>query len=437
MSKSSDALTAFLATWRGLKKAKPTEADLEQFGYPFATFDSLDEMFDRWGKALQALDTKGAWVSSPELAVADPVIAAAIGEANSFISGGSANGMNWLLAHGFMQRIHDIQRHIASVSARRIAVTREIAKRLAETGQVTADRVLMAEKAAEQVIQAEESVVASAQLAKVSVDQITESNKAVENLLSLVQKAADDTTTRAQTVRDQSALIEAALKHFETLKQNASKREAELETRVSELDSRIKQAEAEASNAISQVQLALRAARNQGLSGSFQDRSDSLQSERTRWILTFVGASLVLALLAILLAVDLATFTYEQVTVHILRKIALAAPFVWIGWYAARQAGRVAKVQEDYEYKAASALAFQSYREETTLGADPELTKMLLAHAIETFGQNPVRLYDGEQEDHTTPLQEAISKLSPEKIANILVAVGDTKAKALQDLLRR
>jgi hypothetical protein len=128
--------------------------------------------------------------------------------------------------------------------------------------------------------------------------------------------------------------------------------------------------------------------------------------------------------------IELSAMTYEAAAVLFLRKIGLVAPVVWLGWYSARQVGRISRVQEDYEYKAASALAFQAYKEEARLGGDPEMEKKLLDHAIRTFGDNPVRLYENHTSEPVTPLQAAIKELPPEKIAAILAAVGEQSLKA-------
>src|SRR5690606_29078244 len=122
--------------------------------------------------------------------------------------------------------------------------------------------------------------------------------------------------------------------------------------------------------------------------------------------------------------------TYENLTVYLLQKIGLAAPLIWLGWYSARQVGRISRVQEDYEYKAASALAFQSYKEEVKLGGDPEMEKKLLEIAIRTFGENPVRLYENHASEPVTPLQAAIKELPPEKIAAILAVMGEQTLKS-------
>lgn len=55
---------------------------------------------------------------------------------------------------------------------------------------------------------------------------------------------------------------------------------------------------------------------------------------------------------------------------------------------------------------------------------------MLLEHAIKTFGENPVRLYEHHQNEPVTPVQAAIKELPPEKIAAILAAIGEQSLKA-------
>ncbi|MEB1549032.1 hypothetical protein VDQ94_08980 [Xanthomonas campestris pv. campestris] len=46
MSKSTDALMAFLNNWEQLKKQRPAEGDFATYGYPLS-YTSMDELFDR------------------------------------------------------------------------------------------------------------------------------------------------------------------------------------------------------------------------------------------------------------------------------------------------------------------------------------------------------------------------------------------------------
>ena len=96
-----------------------------------------------------------------------------------------------------------------------------------------------------------------------------------------------------------------------------------------------------------------------------------------------------------------------------------------MGWYSAKQIGRLSKVQEDYEYKTASALAYQSYRDEIGILSNDELIEKLANLSITNFGENPVRLYDAGQNESHSPLHEALQKMDPEKIKDALVKLTE------------
>jgi hypothetical protein len=84
---------------------------------------------------------------------------------------------------------------------------------------------------------------------------------------------------------------------------------------------------------------------------------------------------------------------------------------IWLGWYAAKQLGRLSRIQEDYEYKAATALAFESYRNEVKDSNDDALMSDLLKTTITNFGDNPVRLYEHAVKDAASPTDDLLSKL--------------------------
>src|SRR5690606_1728041 len=119
-------------------------------------------------------------------------------------------------------------------------------------------------------------------------------------------------------------------------------------------------------------------------------------------------------------AVDISSLQYEELVVSLLRRIALAAPMVWLGWYAARQVGRLNVLQEDYEYKAATALAFESYRKEIEASGDETLKLELLRTTIRNFGDIPVRLLELNDGDSATPTEELLRKLEADGTLGLL-----------------
>ncbi len=103
--------------------------------------------------------------------------------------------------------------------------------------------------------------------------------------------------------------------------------------------------------------------------------------------------------------------TWEQLPL----RLALTAPFVWLGWFSARNYGHISRLSEDYEYKEASAKAFEGYKREVG-DAHPEMLQKLLEQAIQNLGENPIRIFEGKN-NHGSPVQDLIEKvLSDEKL---------------------
>lgn len=428
MSVSSETLNSFLAGWEALKKQRPSEHDFAPFGFPNLTYEHLDQIFARWDAAFAALEQKGTWITSPEAALADRPIANMLTDLTGLVNAGVHNGVNWMAASGFVQKVLDIQTQVTSLSARRISASREVAKLLVKKGHDELERILAAERAAKEISSLGQQLTGDAEAAQRDASEIAvalENTKSLSEELAVLQEAIE---TSASTAEENHEKIKAALSAALELQATAEERDNKLRQHIEDTDEKLQIMQNMADEGFESVTKALRAARDQGLAGAFQSRSNKLRSERRIWTIVFVGAIAILAALAIVFAVNFEKFTYEVLIVSILRKFALAAPAVWIGWYSAKQIGRVGRVQEDYEYKAASALAFQSYKDEVKFSGDAELLKQLLGTAIATFGENPVRLYADAHGETVSPLEDALKKLPPDKISEFVAALAKLKA---------
>lgn len=429
MSKSTDALTAFLNNWEQLKKQRPAEGDFATYGYPLS-YASMDELFGRWKQTLATLDDKGYWNTSPEVGIADAPLASQINNLSSLVSSAMSNGVSWLLSAQFLDSAHTTQSQLSALTRRQASLNKEVAKLLEDRSAGDMERIIAAAEDATKILDLGKEVEENAKKISDATSAISSANELAESTnarLAELAKQADDNTI---VVNDDKASIKKSHAEVAELKKQAIERENELAQRIGEIDALLAETDDSAKKAYKSVEDALRKVRDQGLAKSFQDRSNNLQFERKLWTYGFAGSAIILLTVAIIFAVELSSMTYESLLVHLLRKIGLAAPIIWLGWYSARQVGRIARVQEDYEYKAASALAFQSYKDEAKLGGDPELEKKLLDHAIKTFGENPVRLYENHLSEPVSPVQAAIKELPPEKIAAILAALGEQSLKA-------
>lgn len=429
MSKTTDALSAVATNWEQLKEQRPSEGDFAAHGFPLS-YSGIDEIFEKWRKTLSLLDEKGYWNTTPEFAIADGPLAALMNNINGMLINAKSQGIGWLLSTGFMDVVHNFQFQLSVLTQKQASVSREVAKLLEEKGAESIELILSAAEAAKSVIGLRKQAFEDAQKIAETSTEVEDASILAESttrkLSDLANEASSDATSVGAQKREVERLLQVAA---ETLASSIDQQNV-LKAKALDVDEVLEKTDELAKGAIESVKQALRAVRDQGLAKSFQDRSNKLRHERTLWTTAFAASAVFLLALAVAFASDLETMTYESLVVHLLRKIGLAAPLVWLGWYSARQVGRISRVQEDYEYKAASALAFQAYKEEANVGGDPELTKRLLEHAIKTFGENPVRLYEHHQNEPVTPVQAAIKELPPEKIAAILAAIGEQSLKA-------
>ena len=99
------------------------------------------------------------------------------------------------------------------------------------------------------------------------------------------------------------------------------------------------------------------------------------------------------------------TFSWEQLPI----RLALTAPFIWLGWFSARQHGFTSRLREDYAYKEASAKSFEGYKREAK-EVDKEMLQKLLEQAIKNLGDNPIRIYNGH-DNHPSPTHELIDNI--------------------------
>lgn len=429
MSKSKDAFSAVATNWQQLKDQLPVDGDFAPHGFPLS-YSGIDEIFSKWGKTLTLIDEKGYWNTTPEFGIADGPLAMLLGNVNGMLINAKSHGIGWMLSNGFLDALHNFQLQLSTLTQKQASINKEVAKLLEEKGAENLERILSAAEAAQQVINLSKQASEDAQkILDLSID-VEDANHLLDETNKKLDEITSGTAANAASVDTTRREIDKLLKSTTEALGEALLQQDELSERAIKVNEHLEKTDELAKGAIDSVKEALRAVRDQGLAKSFQDRSNKLRSERTLWTIGFGASAVFLLALAVAFASDLETMTYESLVVHLLRKIGLAAPLVWLGWYSARQVGRISRVQEDYEYKAASALAFQAYKEEANVGGDPELMKKLLEHAINTFGENPVRLYENHQSEPVTPMQAAIKELPPEKIAAILAAFGEQTLKS-------
>ena len=163
----------------------------------------------------------------------------------------------------------------------------------------------------------------------------------------------------------------------------------------------------------------LRDANRTGMAASFTERKNNLDLPMRVWLSVFAFSIIGLVVMGkYYLAPLLDSGNLEQLP----SRLALTAPFVWLGWFAAKQYGYTSRLREDYAYKEASAKSFEGYKREASQ-VNPEMLKNLLDTAIKNLGDNPIRIYSGH-ENHASPLHEILEKsLKDEKLMDLVKAI--------------
>lgn len=238
---------------------------------------------------------------------------------------------------------------------------------------------------------------ASGQLAQKIAEQeegVATSKKAIDDLLStskITSESIDSANEKAiegsEKITELTSEFGALKTELETSKQEQQKLFAEFEQykkRVTEI---------------------LDGANQAGMAGSFIDRKKKLSYAITFWAIVFICSVVYLA--ASGSDALASTKTDKDLLLTLLYRLPMVAPLVWLAWFAAKQYGYASRLSEDYAYKAASAMAFEGYKREST---DDGMKLKLLETAITNFGDNPIRIYDGKKH-HVSPAQELIDKL--------------------------
>jgi hypothetical protein len=186
------------------------------------------------------------------------------------------------------------------------------------------------------------------------------------------------------------------------------------------------------SDAAARLKAALSDVQREGLAGAFTQKAAAILKQVETQQKIFGGAVFYLAVVAAIpLFFELFTDkspTTEQFALRFIRTVALAAPGIWIGWNATRKLSALNRILADYEYKSATALAYESYRKEVDDAGNDSLRDKLLATAIENFGTNPTRHYESAKAEPAAPAEAVAEKLI-DRVSSIIGKKSGPEAK--------
>lgn len=306
-----------------------------------------------------------------------------------------------------LNQLKDIERSIIQTKAtleEGIASKQSLDQLLTEAGQYSDEiqtKLGVATTAAESATNAATKIEDEGQQATETLEAINQSKATAAEYLATIQESKQEVKSDEDAIREMVAEFTKLTEDLEANKKTQDALFDEFEKYRQRIDG------------------LLGDANRTGMAASFTNRRLWLIAPLAGWLAVF-GVSLAGLLymgatyIAPILNADSPT-TWAQLPL----RLALTAPFVWLGWFSARQYGFTSRLREDYAYKEASAKSFEGYKREAK-EVDQEMLKKLLEQAIKNLGDNPIRIYDGKN-NHPSPTHELFDALmKDDKLASRL-----------------
>ncbi len=242
------------------------------------------------------------------------------------------------------------------------------------------------------------------------LNKIKSNCKSFESQVSLIAGRFFDIDSRVASIEDAYEVSQKMPVSMEELNNNLKEIESihssvnELKINILDADKKISQIyedvklkQEQSSNLISSAEKALGMATNVSLASSFSNRKNELSTESIWWI---VG--LVVSLVAtigigcwrihdVMEFFQTDNFSYGVLFSNLILSFLICfAPF-WGAWFSTRRLGYLFKLREDYAYKAATAIAFEGYRDQAAK-YDENMEAQVIESVLKRFEEPPLRL---------------------------------------------
>lgn len=418
-------LGTLVSRWEALRKQRPTENDFSQWGYSGIKAEDIDELFNSWREGVDVAVSRTRAAEQPEERIIDATVAKLMRDTRPHVDNAQSHGMGWLMqSTPFMANLSMMAGNLLVVLAKRSDLRKGLLKIASSNLN---DEILSVEKVAplaQQIIQHHEKIAEQTEAVEAAVKETQET---CDDVAAVKNKVLEDQTAVAALLASANQDQVALKKHADTLASLIESSQVTLEEvakQKSDADEQIATGTELLANANAQLTKALQDINRQGLAGAFAGQATVVAGERAKWVLAF-GAAIAWLIWVAYRIVDTASGsgTTPFDPMNFLRGLPLAAPGIWLGWLSARQIGILARIQQDYAYKASTAVAFEGYKKEVASANDQALSKQLLETAVTNFGENPVRLYDKQGDDHGHPVEALVEKIKDPETRSFVVEI--------------
>lgn len=290
------------------------------------------------------------------------------------------------------------------------------AKNAESQSRAAADEAGRARTAAERAEAAQSSVETAKTETTASVA------KAAEELATLAKARADGESWRADLemwhmigselvpkLKDDAATIanlQIETKGLADRMRVTTERSETVEAKVTEYEAKIASYHEEIAAHKTTIESLLPGATSAGLASAFLDQQQRFEWPIKFWLWGFLVAVCGLIVFGLVDAWGILSqqdVPWDALGRHAVRRVFVAGPLIWLGWFSGKRYTMALRLQEDYAYKQAISTAFEGYRTQMEkVGTPAEGTAPLLqlcAGVLKTLSQRPGRLYDGKQDD--------------------------------------
>lgn len=287
-----------------------------------------------------------------------------------------------------------------------LAQVHETAGRSAESVSAAAVRVAAALPAIDKGTNDANAISA----AKAGADAGLAAIQSTQNQLGeILGKASADATVINKNSEESSRLVGemgAAKKRVDTMTATLADYEQGVQKSRADLDALREKIEA-----------LLPGATSAGLASAFHAQKERFRWPQWVWLALFVCGILAL-IAAAATGLPATAESWEPILRHIINRLPLVAPLVWLSIYAGHHYNMALRMQEEYAFKEAVSRAFEGYKREMEAidcasdgGEKPLVT--LCENVLSALAERPGRIYEGKTDVATplTPLANILKEL--------------------------
>jgi hypothetical protein len=433
----SEQIKVIQTKWKNIVSSRPGEdAAVKNFFGQAANYSVLSSQIDRWQEQITRLSAKPRVSQSLPKGLIISTARCLSSVSRSLDSVG--NGVEWIFLSGgfgqsFLLADYLINELVKDSSREQVQILDEAKNRLSSDLKSMQDGAGIAKnlndswpKIKEQLEQLETSSESSTEIldnlskivdkAKLSVEEHAE--KATESITeesnNIVAAKAEFDKTLAST-REGFEDAENLKLSAASLLADITKKSLDAAKGLVEANEALENATKQQNTTRDRLTLALRDAQMEGLAGSFTRMAEKTEISITKAQRRFDVALIYLMIVGVLALWFEINYgfakTAEEFSFRLVRMLSLATPGIWIAWIASRKVSALNRVFTDYQYKSASALAYESYRQTVTDAGDDQLKQQLLSFAIRSFGENPTHYYDSAKNESSSPFESLLDRV--------------------------